>query len=117
MTLHPDGAAESAPGTTEVVLAGELDIATLDDAQRQVEEAEATAPALLIIDLSGLTFVDSSGVRLALLADDRARAAGRRVAIRLGTGPARRVFQALGLLDKLDVVSAEPGNAADHRTL
>jgi anti-anti-sigma factor len=118
MTLQSDGAGGSAPGSTEVVLAGELDIATLDDAQRRVEEAEAAGPPLLIIDLSGLTFVDSSGVRLALLADDRARAAGRRVAIRLGTGPARRVFQALGLLDKLDVVSAEPGNApTDHTTL
>jgi len=118
MTVHSDGAGECGSGITEVVLAGELDIATLDDAQRQVEEAEATAPALLIIDLSALTFVDSSGVRLALQADDRARAAGRRVAIRLGTGPARRVFQALGLLDKLDVVSAEPGNApTDHTTL
>jgi anti-anti-sigma factor len=118
MTLHSDGAGKSAPGTTEVVLAGELDIATLDDAQRQVEEAEATAPALLIIDLSGLTFVDSSGVRLALMADDRARAAGRRVAVRLGTGHALRVFQALGLLDKLDVLCTKRGDAPpEHATL
>jgi anti-anti-sigma factor len=107
-----DGAA---PRTAEVVLVGELDIATLDDAQRQVDEAEATAPELLVIDLSGLTFVDSSGVRLALLADHRARSAGRRVAVRLGTGPARRVFQALGLLDKIDVVPARPGGVPpDH---
>jgi anti-anti-sigma factor len=109
MTLRPGGARERSPGTAEVVLTGELDIATLDDALRQVEAAEATAPALLVIDLSALSFVDSSGVRLALLADDRARAAGRRVAVRLGTGPALRVFQALGLLDKLDVLPAHPG--------
>jgi anti-sigma B factor antagonist len=104
MTLHAGRAGESSPGTVEVVLTGELDIATLDDAQRQVEAAEATAPELLVVDLSRLTFVDSSGIRLALLADDRARAAGRRVAVRLGAGHAFRVFQALGLLDKLDVV-------------
>ena len=97
-------------GPAEVVLTGELDIATLDDAQRRIEAAEAGSPPVLVIDLSALTFVDSSGVRLVLLADDRARTAGRRLAVRLGTRQALRVFQALGLLDKLDVV-AEP--AAD----
>ena len=112
MTATPAG---SAPGAAEVVLSGELDIATLDDAERQVEEAAATAPPLLVIDLSGLTFVDSSGVRLVLLADDRARAAGRRLAVRLGTGHALRVFQALGLLDKIDVLPPRPADAATHR--
>jgi anti-anti-sigma factor len=96
----------------EVVLSGELDIATLDDAERQVEAAAAAAPPLLVIDLSGLSFVDSSGVRLVLLADDRARAAGRRLAVRLGTGHALRVFQALGILDKLEVVPPRPADDA-----
>ncbi len=91
-------------GTAEVALRGELDISTLGDARRQIEAVEAGAPPVLVIDLSALTFVDSSGVRLTLLADDRARAAGRRLAVRLGTGQALRVFQALGLLDKLDVL-------------
>jgi anti-anti-sigma factor len=113
MSVCPAG--ESPTGTAEVVLTGELDIATLDDAQRQVENAEVTAPARLVIDMSELTFVDSSGVRLVLMADDRARAAGRRIAVRLGTGHALRVFQALGLLDKLDVVPAKPGDAPHRR--
>jgi anti-anti-sigma factor len=95
-------------GTVEVVLDGELDIATFGDAQRQVESAEAAAPRLLVLDLSGLTFVDSTGVRLALLADDHARAAGRRFAVRLGSGHALRVFEALGLVDKLDVLPPKP---------
>lgn len=91
-------------GVVRVVLHGELDICTLPRAGAQVEEAEATGPALLVLDLSELTFVDSTGVRLVLLADGRARAAGRRLAVRLGAGPARRVFQALGLLPMLDIV-------------
>ena len=103
MSTGRDGDGPS--GATEVVLVGELDISTVDDAERQIEAAEAGSPELLVIDLSRLTFVDSSGVRLALIADDRARTAGRRVAVRLGTGHALRVFQALGLIGKLDVVS------------
>lgn len=94
----------------EVVLTGELDIATVDDAERRVEEAEAGSPPLLVVDLSQLEFVDSSGVRLVLLADDRARGAGRRLAVRLGTGHALRVFQALGLMDKVDVVPVDPAS-------
>ena len=90
--------------TLEVVLTGELDIATYDDARQQLEDAERAEPELLVVDLAGLRFVDSTGVRLILSADDRARAAGRRLALRLGDGLARRVFAALGLLDRFEVL-------------
>lgn len=91
-----------------VVLHGDLDISTLGDATALVEAAEAAAPPLLVIDLSGLTFVDSSGVRLVLLADRRAQEDGRRLRVRLGTGPALRVFRALGLDGKLDTHDSMP---------
>lgn len=94
--------------TAEVVLTGELDITTYADAEKQVTAAEQTTPALLIIDLAGLQFVDSTGVRLILAADQRAREQSRRLAIRLGDGLARRVFAALGLLDKFDVLDTQP---------
>ncbi len=94
--------------TAEVVLTGELDITTYEDAEKQVTDAEQTTPALLIIDLAGLQFVDSTGVRLILAADQRAREQSRRLAIRLGDGLARRVFAALGLLDKFDVLDTQP---------
>lgn len=83
-----------------LTLLGELDISTLPDAERAVGMAEETAP-VLVLDLGGLTFCDSSGVRLVLLADQRARAAGRQLVVDLGNGPARRVFAALGLFDRL----------------
>ena len=97
--------------TAEVVLTGELDITTYADAEKQVTAAEQTTPALLIIDLAGLQFVDSTGVRLILAADQRAREQSRRLAIRLGDGLARRVFAALGLLDKFDVLDTQPSGA------
>src|SRR6478672_11611736 len=62
--------------TAEVVLTGELDISTYEDARQQLEEAERAEPALLVVDLAGLRFVDSTGVRLILAADERARQAG-----------------------------------------
>jgi len=92
--------------TAEVVLDGELDISTYEDARVRLAEAERAAPELLVVDLAGLRFVDSTGVRLILSADERARQAGRRLALRLGDGPARRVFAALGLVDRFDVLDA-----------
>jgi anti-anti-sigma factor len=92
--------------TAEVVLDGELDISTYEDARARLAEAERSAPELLVIDLAGLRFVDSTGVRLILSADERAREAGRRLALRLGDGPARRVFAALGLVDRFEVLDA-----------
>jgi anti-sigma B factor antagonist len=90
--------------TAEVALSGELDISTYEDALAQLAAAERSAPELLVVDLAGLRFVDSTGVRLVLSADERAREAGRRLALRLGDGPARRVFIALGLVDRFEVL-------------
>jgi anti-anti-sigma factor len=98
-------------GPVEVVLTGELDISTFDQAERQVEDAERSSPALLIIDLRSLRFVDSTGVRLILLADQRAKESGRRLAIRLGEGPALRVFAALGLTSRFDVLDGKPNSS------
>ena len=95
------------PTTAEVVLSGELDISTYEDALAQLEAAERSAPELLVVDLAGLRFVDSTGVRLILSADERAREAGRRLALRLGDGLARRVFAALGLLDRFEVLDPQ----------
>lgn len=103
MTAGPD---DGRPAV--VTLHGDLDISTLGEATALVEAAEAAAPPVLVIDLSGLAFVDSSGVRLVLLADRRAQEDGRRLRVRLGTGPALRVFRALGLDDKLDTVDTMP---------
>ena len=93
----------------EVVLTGELDISTFDNAHQQIEEAEQETPDLLIIDLTELQFVDSTGVRLILTADQQV---GRRLALRLGAGPALRVFAALGLTDRFDLLDGEPNGAS-----
>jgi anti-anti-sigma factor len=90
--------------TAEVALSGELDISTYEDALAQLEAAERNSPEVLVVDLAGLRFVDSTGVRLILSADERAQQAGRRLALRLGDGPARRVFTALGLVDRFEVL-------------
>jgi anti-sigma B factor antagonist len=95
-----------AEGTARVVaLVGELDISGVGLLQDRIGEAEADRPPLIVLDLRRLAFIDSSGLRMILEADMRARASARRLAIVQGPEPVERVFR-VALLDKrLEIVS------------
>jgi anti-anti-sigma factor len=51
---------------------GELDISTIPLLEQQIEATHAS-PTPLTLDLSGLTFMDSSGLRLLIELNERAR--------------------------------------------
>ena len=87
-----------------LVLHGDLDMSTLPTAQDEVTAAESQSPPVLVLDLSHLGYVDSSGVRLVLLAQHVAETASRRLAVRLGNGAARHVFDMLGITERLEVL-------------
>lgn len=87
-----------------VALTGELDLTTLPQAEREILAAEDAAPAVLLVDLAGLDFMDSSAIRLVLQADARARTAGRRLAVACGHGLPRQMFDLLGLDNRLELV-------------
>jgi anti-sigma B factor antagonist len=87
-----------------VGLSGELDMAEIARLRQELDEIEAARPASIVLDLRGLTFIDSSGLRFVLETDRRARKDGRRVVIVPGEEPVHRVFL-IALLDKrLDFV-------------
>lgn len=94
-------------GTLVLSLRGELDTDTLSVAQENVAAAEADAPPVLVLDLSGLEYVGSCGVRLVLLAQHGADVANRRLAVRLGHGQTRRMFDILGLTTRLEVLDRD----------
>jgi anti-anti-sigma factor len=87
-----------------VSLSGELDLASVPRLDAELSEIEADAPAVLIIDLSGLQFMDSSGLRALVMADERARAQSRRLAIVPGPPMVKRVFEITKLDQRLDLV-------------
>ncbi len=61
-----------------------------------LRRAEACGADEVVLDLSGLRFVGSAGLRLILEADDRARAAGHRLTLRTGAAVVRIVELAGG---------------------
>lgn len=95
---------EEGEGRISVALAGELDIASAPQFEEGLEKIEDGAPALLLLDLRKVEFIDSTGLRAVIAADERARSAGRRLVIIRGTAAVERVFSVTQLDQRLDIV-------------
>ena len=91
-------------GAVRVVLVGELDIATTPEAEAELRAQEDHGAQVIILDLRGLTFMDSTGLRLLVAADSRAREGGHRLAIVRGPEAVHRVLEITGLDAKLDLI-------------
>ena len=75
-----------------VALLGELDIFTAQSLEDAVLGLEDTNPGLVVIDLTGVSFIDSTGLSVLLTASQRAREQGRRLVVVRPPLPALRVF-------------------------
>ena len=87
-----------------VSLKGELDLSTVAKVEEELRRVEASDATLLVLDLSGLTFLDSTGLRAVITADERARAQGRRFVIIKGPDAVQRVFAITRLEERLEMV-------------
>jgi anti-anti-sigma factor len=84
---------------------GELDLSGAAVLQSEIDRlAEDGELGGVVIDLRGLEFMDSSGLRLVVLADMQAREAGRRFALVRGDETVHRVFEITRMSDRLDFV-------------
>jgi anti-sigma B factor antagonist len=87
-----------------VGLVGELDLSTVAKVQDELRRVEQSEPSTVVLDLSRLTFLDSTGLRCIVTADERAREAGRRVVVVRGPDPVQRVFSITRLEERLEMV-------------
>jgi anti-sigma B factor antagonist len=91
---------------TVIALSGEFDLAGVQMFEAALGKLEAAAPEVLLVDLGGLQFMDSSGLRALVMAHERAKKAGRRLAIVPGPPGVRRVFEITQLDARLDFVES-----------
>jgi anti-anti-sigma factor len=92
-----------------IIATGELDIATVPLLEEAFEAAIAADDgARILVDLAGLTFIDSTGLRL-LVRMDETSGKGR-LAIR-STPIVDRLLQVTGLLDQLPLVHEDEGDS------
>ena len=91
-------------GLAHVVLTGELDLSTTQQVEKELARVEGEGPATVALDLSRVTFLDSSGLRVIVSADQRARRENRRFVVVRGPDTVQRVFSITRLDEQLEFV-------------
>ena len=92
-------------GTVLIRLQGELDMCTAPTLGEDLTEALDAMPKAISLDLSGLTFLDSTGIRVLLSAHRRAAAQDCGFILRSPQRPVLRVLKLAGL-DQLFVIDS-----------
>jgi anti-anti-sigma factor len=92
---------------------GEIDVATVDRVRGQFEDLKAVGFTRIVLDMRDVTFVDSTGLRLMLEAQESSRADGWEFAVIDGSSSVQHLLQVTGMRHVLDFVDAdqEVGNA------
>jgi anti-anti-sigma factor len=81
-----------------VVVAGDIDVATAP----MLDDAISAVSGPVVLDLSGVTFMDSSGVRVLVRHRQASQAGGNRFEVAAVSRPVRRVLELAGVLEYLD---------------
>jgi anti-anti-sigma factor len=97
-------------GVRVVAVSGELDLDTMGELN-EVLAADNGLLVTTVVDLRGLTFIDSSGVSGLMAAARRARDAGARLVCVPGPPQIRRVFEMTGIDTVIEWVDS-PGEVA-----
>ena len=98
-------------GAVHLELSGELDLSTAPQVEDCLRTVEERRPPLVVLDLRELRFMDSTGLRLILSADARAREESRRFGIVPGPESVQRVFEITGLEMRLELVDPASGDS------
>jgi anti-sigma B factor antagonist len=80
---------------------GEVDLLTAGQISEAANAAMGDGADRLVLDLSGVTFIDSTGLRTVVEVDRAARRRGMELVLRPADDRVQRVFALSGLLDRL----------------
>ena len=89
---------QSLDGSLELItVAGELDLSNSTELRRRVHRAVRDGRNRIVVDLSGLTHMDSSGMAALIDAHQLAEARGGRLALVITSESVRRTVEVRGL--------------------
>lgn len=91
-----------------VAVAGELDLDSHGRLEEELRRVEELRPPVLVLDLRELEFMDSTGLRLVVGADSRAREEGRRFVVVRGGEAVSRVFRITRMDERFEMVDEPP---------
>jgi anti-sigma B factor antagonist len=107
----PSRLAIDSTGSTFVV-AGELDA---HSAPTLREQLDARDDAETVVDMSGVTFMDSSGLRVLIDAHQTAAGRGSQLIVQEPSQSVRRILEIAGVLDHLDVRNSSTPDRGPER--
>lgn len=103
--LHDDG-------LVLLALAGELDAAVTRLVEQTVDEVLQDAPVLVVVDLSGLSFCDSTGLGTLVRTNRRVCESGGSCVVAGARGPVDRLLRLLSM-DRVLTLSQDVGEALE----
>ena len=89
-----------------LTLTGELDMASAERLQQAIDEEGLRAETSVVLNLEGLQFIDSTGLRVMLKALERCRARGQDFAITPGSQQVQRLLSVAGVATHLPTISS-----------
>jgi anti-sigma B factor antagonist len=99
---------------TVVWLRGEYDISTLTSLSQTIARAVALDEDHLVIDLSGVQFLDAATIGVIIQARNDLQLQCRSLTLRAPSRFARRVLELCGLTELLDPPSHDSGTPGSH---
>ena len=89
-------------------LAGEFDMAGVERFERSLSVDRSSQAETFVLDMRGLAFLDSSGLRAVVMADQRVRADGGRLVVVRGPARVNEVLEVTGVARHLELVDEPP---------
>jgi len=103
---------ELGDGTRLVTLGGELDLSTAGAEVRELLDECADSACHVVLDMSGVTFIDSAGLGLLVRTHKRLRAVNRRLVTLNPHTNVQRTLKLSGLDQILQIVDRWPAECA-----
>jgi anti-sigma B factor antagonist len=90
---------------------GEVDVASAPVVGQALEEAEVSAATSVVLDLAGVTFLDSAGIRVLMNAVSVSRAGENKLSVRRDyQPPVDRVLALAGVIEALPYLATAQGS-------
>jgi anti-sigma B factor antagonist len=99
-------------GRNRLVLSGELDIASAPILEAEIAGLCENGSGTITLDLSRLTFMDSTGLRAVLAADKLCSSRGHGFSLAGASGAVQRLFELTGVTGHLQFEPDEPGDTS-----
>jgi anti-sigma B factor antagonist len=92
------------PHTSVLVVQGDIDLASAPHLARVIEDRFGSEGTCLIVDLDGVTFIDSSGLAVLITAQRNLQRADGALFLVCSSSRLRRGFEITGVVDLLGMV-------------